>query len=263
MTSEARYTTQFQAGLGMIPETLDLLRVWEPGMIPARLAELVISEGLFARTTARRARNLVAEMFAPRFLAEGGLAAARLKFLLEQRTPLETLIQLFFVYTSRAQRILGDFVIESYWPKYSAGASTLNRTDAENFVRRALDSGRMVTRWSESTVKRVSGYLLGCCEDFGLLAPGGRNDRAIQRFSIRPDVALYLCHDLHFAGVSDNAIVRHPDWRLFGYEPTEVLRQLKRLAQDGYFIVQSSGDLVQLSWKFRTMNDFLNALTQK
>ena len=262
-TSETPYTTQLQAGLGMIPETMDLLRLWEPGMIPARLAQQVIEDGLFSRTTARRARNLAVEMFAPRYLGDKGEAAGRLKYLQEHRFPHEAMVQFCFLYTARAQRIFGDFVIEVYWPKYGGGAAVVTRNDAESFVLRALDSGRMGARWSESTVRRVSGYLLGCCADFGLVADTGRSERAIQRFSIRPEVAIYLAHDLHFAGVSDSAILQHRDWLLFGFEPGEVLNRLKALSHDGHFLIQSSGELVQISWKYKAMTDCLHALTQR
>lgn len=260
--TEAQYTTQLAAGLGMIPETLDLLRLWEPGMIPTRLAERVVQDGIFSRTTARRARNLAAEMFAPRFLGSQGEAAIRLKFLLVNRLPNESMVQLCFLYTARAQRIFADFVVEVYWSKYSGGAAAVTRNDADCFVRRALDSGRMATRWSESTIQRVSGYLLGCCADFGLVSVSGRSERAIHRFSIRPDVALYLAYDLHFSGVSDTAIIQHSDWLLFGFEPGEVLNCLKSLSHNGHFLIQSSGELVQISWKYRSINECLNALTQ-
>lgn len=264
MTSaEVPYTTQLQAGLGMIPETLDLLRLWEPEMIPARLAEKVIQEGLFSRTTARRARNLAVEMFAPRYLGEKGEAASNLKFLQNHRFPHEAMIQLCFLYTARAQRIFADFVVEVYWSKYSGGAAVVTRKDAETFVLRALDTGKMTARWSESTVRRVSGYLLGCCADFGLVADAGRSERSIQRFSIRPEVALYLAHDLHFAGVSDTALTQHPDWLLFGFTPGEVISSLKSLSHDGHFLIQSSGELVQISWKYRNMIELLHALTQR
>ena len=73
MVAEKQYTTQLQAGLGMIPETLELLRRWEPGMGPSALADRVIADGVFARVTARRSRNLAAEMFAPRYLTQGGV----------------------------------------------------------------------------------------------------------------------------------------------------------------------------------------------
>ncbi len=261
--TEAPYTTQLAAGLGMIPETLQLLRLWEPGMIPARLSEKAIHDGLFSRTTARRARNLTAEMFAPRFLGEQGEVASRLKFLQAHRFSHEGMIQLCFLYTARAQRIFADFVVEVYWSKYIGGAAVVTAKDAEVFVNRALDTGRMATRWSDSTIKKNSAYLLGCCADFGLLSDKGKTGRAIQRFSIRPEVALYLAHDLHFAGISDSSIIQHRDWLLFGFEPGEVLNCLKTLSHDGHFLVQSSGELVQISWKYKTMTDCLNALTQR
>ena len=246
----------------MVPETLELLRIWEPGMTPSLLADRVVETGVFSRVTARRARNLAAEMFAPRYLAQGDEVAARLRFLASRRFPHDALVQLFFLQTARAQRILADFVIEVYWPKYSAGASSVTKSDAEGFIQRALDLGRMVKRWSESTTHRVSGYLLGCCTDFGLLGDGA-SPRPIKRFSIRPEVTLYLTHDLHFAGASDGEVIHHFDWRLFGLEAPEVLRLVNSLSHDGHLLVQSGADLVQISWKYRTMEECLNALTQR
>jgi hypothetical protein len=258
-----RYTTQLQAGLGMIPETLDLLRLWEPGMLPTHLADRVIEAGLFSRATARRARNIVIEMFAPRFLADGGEVASRLKVLLEHSVSHDALVQLFYLQTSRAQRIFKDFVIDCYWPKYSTGALSLGKEEAEKFILRALDNGRMEKRWSDSTRNIMAARLMGCCHDFGLLASNRGKSRPIQRFAIRPEVTLYLAHDLHFAGASDMGLIQHEDWRLFGLETQEVLRLLKNLGHDGHLFIQTSADLVQISWKYRAMGECLHAITQR
>jgi hypothetical protein len=263
MTQEADYTTQLGAGLGMISETMDLLGVWEEGMDSAALTKEAVENGVFSRATARRTRNIVKEMFAPRFLADQGKAAAQIKVLSESRFPRESLAQLFFLQTARAQKVFHDFVVEVYWQKYSAGATHMSRDEAEAFIHRALDSGRMVKRWSPETIERVSGYLIGCCVDFGLLGAGTRTKRPIQRFSIRREVALYLAYDLHFADLGSTGVIQHPDWALFGLEPQEVIGQFKTLAQDGHLFVQSSGELVQISWTYKTMTDCLNALTQR
>ncbi len=263
MIQEAAYTTQLGAGLGMISETMELLRLWEPGTEAEALTRQAIEHGLFSRATARRTRNLVKEMFAPRFLADQGKAAEQIKVLTERRFSQESLIQLFFLQTARAQKVFHDFVVEVYWRKYSAGASDLIREDAEAFIHRALDSGKMVKRWSPEMIERVSAYLIGCCVDFGLLGVGNRLRRPIQRFSLRREVALYLAYDLHFADLGSMGVVQHPDWALFGLEPQEVLGQLKTLAQDGHLFVQSSGELVQISWTYKTMTDCLDALTQR
>jgi hypothetical protein len=262
MAAEKAYTSQLGAGLGMISETLDLLRLWQPGMAAAQLADRAVEVGLFSRTTARRARNLAVEMFAPRYLVNGGSVVSRLKYLADHRVSVDVLSQLFFIQTARAHQIFADFVIEVYWPKYSAGAAFLNKDDAKTFIFRACDSGIIAKRWSESVADNVSGYLIGCCIDFGLVGEGTRTRRPIKRFTIRPETALYLAHDLHFAGLSDMGVTRHPDWRLFGLKAEEVLRVLKNLGHDGHMVIQSSPDLIQVSWKYRTMEDCLHALTQ-
>lgn len=202
-------------------------------------------------------------MFAPRYLVDGGIVAARLKFLEENSLAHDDLVQLLFLYTTRAQHVFRDFIIEVYWPKYMAGGNSISKDDSVSFIRRSLDAGYMQKSWSDTTIARNSGYLLGCCEDFGLLSEIKRSERTIRRFIIRPKVALYLAYDLHFQGMSDLAVTQHLDWRLFGLEPQDVIRQLNTLSHDGHLFIQSGADLVQISWKYRDMEGCLNALTER
>src|SRR5260370_29221107 len=143
MADTRLYTTQLQAGLGMIQETTELLRLWRPNESPSDLKERVVTSGVFSRATARRARNLVIEMFKPRFLANGSEAAANLKLLVDVNHNGDDLSQLYFLYTARAQAVFGEFVTQYYWLRYSARASNLERPQPQDFLRRALDTGRM------------------------------------------------------------------------------------------------------------------------
>ncbi len=52
-------------------------------------------------------------------------------------------------------------------------------------------------------------------------------------------MASILAHDLHFRGVGDNALLRSPDWQLFGLEAEDALGELRRLSLRGELIVQS------------------------
>jgi hypothetical protein len=263
MTSNNFYTTQLGAGLGMIQETLNLLHLWEPGIKPAQLSEQAIKTGTFARATARRTRNIVTEMFAPRYLTNNGLPAKNYKLLNENGFPNNALAQLFFLQTARAQTIFFDFVINVYWPKYMVGSQLISKNDAVDFLLQALDEGKMQKRWSESTIKRVAGYLLGCCKDFRLTAVKGRQGQSIQHFSIRNEVALYLAYELHFNGASDMNLVANPDWCLFGLDHHDVIRLLKNISSNQHFIIQTSADLVQISWKYKTFEELLNVLTKR
>jgi hypothetical protein len=81
VTDSKPYTTQLQAGLGLVNETKTLLELWAPGMTANQLHQVALESGRFPNVTARRLRNIVVECFAPRYLVTGGAQAAHLKHL--------------------------------------------------------------------------------------------------------------------------------------------------------------------------------------
>jgi hypothetical protein len=180
---EAPYTTQLGAGLGLIAETARLLDLWEPGMSGQRLLRMALESGAFATISARRLRNIIIEAFVPRYLVDDAQPARVLKILLG-RIPQPDLRQMLFLYTSRANPILADFISEVYWQRYGAGAQAVTKGEARSFIRRAVSRSRTTMRWSESTIIRVSNYLLGICADYGLLGTMRADARAIIPFRI-------------------------------------------------------------------------------
>ena len=259
-----KYTTQLQAGLGLIDETKTLLDLWSPGKSPPQLYQEALQSGRFPNVTARRLRNVIVECFAPRYLIARAerVPAGDLKQLLGSISS-NDLSQLMLLFTSRANPILGDFVREVYWTRYSSGYSEISNLDARTFVERAIDDGRTLKRWSESTIRRVSAYLTGCCADYGLLERGTRSTRRILGIRISNITAAYLAYDLHFSNTGDNAILTHPDWQLFGLEREDVLEELKRLSLKGVLLVQAAGAVVRISWKQSNMEELCDVLSQK
>jgi hypothetical protein len=261
MKQKGMYTTQLQAGLGLIQETRLLLGIWEHGMSTSELYQDALQSGQFPNISARRLRNVVVECFAPRYLISAGEPAQYLKRLnVVLSTP--ELTQLFFLYTSRANFILADFVREVYWERYAAGGDLVSNEDVKAFIRCGIDDGKTVKRWAESTIKRVSSYLTGCCADYGLLGKRTIKGRQIIPYRIEPRVAAYLAHDLHFAGLGDNAVTSHPDWKLFGVTRDDVREEFKRLSLKGHFIHQSAGSITHIGWKHKSIEEFVDVLTQ-
>src|SRR5690606_39143208 len=206
VAGNAPYTTQLQAGLGLVNETKTLLDLWSPGMSTNQLHQVALESGRFPTVTARRLRNIVVECFAPRYLVAGGAPAAHLKRLASTISTAD-LTQLMLVFTSRANPILGDFARHVYWARYAGGYTHITHDDARAFVERAIDDGKTIKRWSETTVRRVSAYLTGCCADYGMLERGSRSSRRILPFRISPSVAAYLPYELPLSGVGDNALL--------------------------------------------------------
>ena len=260
MAETKPYTTQLGAGLGLVTETKTLLDLWSPGMSAVQLQQVALQSGRFPNVTARRLHNIVSECFAPRYLVAGGVPAAHLKRLSPTLSTTD-LTQLMLVFTSRANPILGDFVRRVYWARYAGGYTQITNDDARAFVERGIDDGKTSKRWSETTARRVSGYLTGCCADYGMLERGLRSNRRILSFRISTTVAAYLAYELHFAGVGDNALLTHDDWQLFGLAREDVLEELKRLSLMGLLIVQAAGDVIRISWKQKDMEALCDVLT--
>jgi hypothetical protein len=259
--TEARfYTTQLQAGLGLIEETRQLLEVYQPGMTVPQLYDAALGSGRFPLVTARRLRNIVAECFAPRYLREPKVAQY-LKGLVNRFSSAE-INQLLFIYTARANLVLADFVREVYWPRYSAGRNDLTLEDARSFVANSVREGKTHKPWSETTIKRISSYLVGCCADYSLLTTSGRAQRSIAAYRILPKVAAYLAYELKLSGLGDNQVVSHPDWALFGLEQADVREQLKRMSLQGLLIFQAASDVVHIGWTFKNMEEVIDVIAQ-
>lgn len=261
VTEGALYTTQLQAGLGLISETKELLDLWQPGMSASQLHQLALDSGRFPHVTARRLRNIVSECFAPRYLISNGAPAQHLKQLSGIISGSE-LTQIMLIFTARANPILSDFIRTVFWARYAGGYTEISNEDARVFVERAIDDAKTVKRWSESTVRRVSAYLTGACADYGLLESGARSSRRILPLRVSPPASAYLAHDLHFAGIGDNALLTHSDWQLFGLSREDVLDELKKLSLKGHLIVQVAGDAVRISWKQTSMEALCDVLSQ-
>ncbi len=230
-------------------------------MTPLGLYQVALDSGAFPSMSARRLKDVVTEGFGARYLVEQGQPAKLLKQVRGVLTQVEYR-QLLMVMTARAHEILADFIRQIYWPAYGAGKVEIARDDALQFVERANQDGKTTKHWAASTVRRVSSYLIGCCIDFGLLSSEGEKTACkIVNLNLKPKVALVLSYEHHFSGLGDNAVMNHTDWQLFGLEPLDILDMWRALSGQGHFIVQAAGGIVNVSWKYKRMNEVVDGIT--
>lgn len=110
---------------------------------------------------------------------------------------------------------------------------------------------------------KMTRYLLSALTDFKLTRDLPQGRREIVPYNIQPTTTLYLSHEAHFSGQSDHAVLDHGDWKLFGLNRQAVLEELRKVAAEGHFIVQFSGDLLRISWKYKTMEECLDGIAQR
>jgi len=255
--SAGKYTAMLGAGLGMVHETRILLELWSEGADVPTLQQTALQSGRFPGISARRLENIVSLCFAPRYLRPPTTAATlkRLQPVLSVRE----FVQCLYLYACRANPILADFVVQVYWPAYSAGKKSVSNEQARDFVKTANAAGMMAKPWTDSMLRRGAGYLTGSCADFGLLAKGQRTDREFLPFRIEPRIFAYLAYDLHFAELADPSVINHPDWQLFGLGEQDVLDEMKRQSPKGLWFVQSAGALTRITWQLHSREEVIDA----
>jgi hypothetical protein len=121
----------------------------------------------------------------------------------------------------------------------------------------------MPKNWSDAMKTKMTRYLLSALTDFKLTRDLPRGRREIIPYNIQPTTTLYLAHEAHFGGLSDHAVLGHADWKLFDLDRQKVLEELRKVAAEGHFIVQFSGELLRISWKYKTMEECLNGIAQR
>lgn len=254
-----RYSTQLSAGLGLIEETKLLLATYEDGMKTSELHEKVLNSGLLPAVSARRLTNIISECFYPRYIKTNVVGWLKVTY---KHLSASTLNQFFLVFTALANPILFDFIINIYWNKYASGSNSISTDDAKDFVVSAVQQGKTQTYWSESTIKRVSSYLIGCCADYGLLSSTRSSLRQFIPIRIHDYTLLFFAYWLHFQGIGDNTLINHKLWQLFGLDQSELKEELKRIAKNGWFIIQSAADVIQISWRFNSMEEVIHVITE-
>jgi hypothetical protein len=262
VTVLAPYTTNLSKAQGMIPETFELLELWEPAMSVLDLKARVRETGALGRATQVRVDDIVGRAFAQRFLAGNGPPALYLRRMLQHRVPRGVLRQVILIYTARANRILHDFVREVYWTKHESGAGEVGKQDAREFIERAISRGDVQPRWSDTMIERVTRYLLGTLVDFELITANAFGQRQIRPIFVAPETVVYLAYELHQSGADDQELVRHPDWGLLGLSQANVISSLENAATQGHLFIQHSGALVRMEWKYARMEDMIDALAR-
>ena len=255
------YTTNLSKAQGLVPETIELLTLWQPGMNAVDLKNLVKQTGALGRSTDARITDIVSRGFAQRYLVDDTQPARWLKRLVESGVHRSALQQIIFIYTARHNSVFHDFVTDVYWRKALSNSGEITKEDARDFLERATACGKIVPRWADSMMMRVTSYLLGTLEDFRMIVENRHAHRQAKPPVIFSETLLFLAYDLHFHGIEDRNIPSHLDWQLFGLMPADVISLLEREAAKGHLQIQNAGQLLRIEWKYSNMEHVIDALT--
>ena len=252
-TTSRRYGVDICYGTCQIDRCLEAVRLWEPGLDGRALYQKVMTEAATPGTKASTSEHFLREFFGHRFLTAEGLAWTKLLKQHVQALSQLMITQIMYLLSARFDPMVRDFVLTTYWPQVKAGQQVFSSSATLDFLQAAAQEGRPGAAGSDYRLNRNRIGLNGICAGFGLWKKQGKQYIATPPV-MHPDLALLLACELHDRGLTDNDVVSHQDWGFFGWDRSDVLRELKSSRYTNAFLVQSNGDLVSISWK-KTMKE--------
>jgi hypothetical protein len=225
-------------------------------MTKKEMTQKAIESNLLVKASDKRIKDIVEIAFYKRYVNDDPLMPVNMQEMINKSLSLDVLIQLFLIYTSRANLILSDFIIKVYWPEVQKGIKDLDFNYSRKFIEETIRHTDLISSWSETTKKRVASYLISTLVDYRFLD----KERKVKPVFLHDLTANYLAHELHFKGLSDNAVVESNEWKLFGYSRLDTTKHLERLSFQGYFILQNSGEIIKINWSYKNMQEFTHAI---
>lgn len=248
-----QYNILLGKGCGLIDETLSLLSICHEGCTKESLAQYVHETNFLGKCTDQRSMDIVKLVFYPRFLKKNPSVALWLKDIRNKGLALPHFKQLLMLYCARENAVMYDYILNVLNELKLSNVSKLPSDSIKNFIRDIVDSGK--AQWSESIKRRCANYVKTVLTDFDMITKNGD----ILPYEISNFTLQYLMHELHFDGLSDMAIWNHEDWQLFGLDKYQVQNRIMENNLKGGYIAQCSGDLLTISWKYNSMEEFINA----
>ena len=256
------YSTELIKAAGMVSESIELLRIWTPGMRPSELRDAALRAGTLAKVSSDRVWAITRYGFSLRYLADEQRPAQILKRLVEHGASVPLLRQLFLLYTARSNSLFADIAGEYYWQLNARGIKELSKAMIEKFIRSKFGSEKVPHAWSDSVTDRVAAGLMKTLSDFGYIAPGRGKLRSMTPPAILPETICFIAYEARERKVPDSLVAADPAFALFGLSHQKALEELIHVSGQYGLIVQSAGDLVRISYKYQTMEDFLDALVR-
>lgn len=248
-----KYTTQLTHGTGMINETLSLLSVYRKGMDKDALIQYVKDNDCLASKTENRLVHVIYDGFYQRFMKVNPDIPLWLKQIRERGLSLKHFTQLLMVYCARENAVFFDAVTQVLNPCKNESLRILSTENVLKYIRRIVCEGK--AKWSESVQIKNSSYVRSCFIDYEMINRKGE----ILPYEANDFTILYFMHEQHFAGVSDMSVWDMEEWSLFNLSRRQVLERIMNLSLKGAYMAQTSGELLTISWNYKSMEEFIDA----
>jgi len=258
--SGIRYSSSISGKGALLDETLTVLSQLDRGHSLDQVRAMVMDHDLLGKMT-MNTRQSVWENIHARYLTNGDHAHI-LACMVVHAPDRQTERLVLFYELCRSSPILRDTTIYCLYPRYTAGYSSIDKSDVQGYFDDIAAEHPELTAWSPQTRDKVASNILTILRDFGLLERSQR--KQFSRLYVPLPAFVYVLYRLAEDGLTTpQELLDLEDWRLFFLEPADVVTLLDEAAATGHCTFKHRGDIYSLDLHYPSLEVCVEALTRE
>lgn len=254
-----KYTSKILKATAQLDDTKTLLSYWDEDLSIEDNFAKIRDLNLLGKSSRSRVEDEL-RIFRQRYFFDDDVSSA-LSYFVKNNLSSEVLHPILFYFSAKADTLLYDTTTDILDSFTKQGRKFITVDETKQEIQKFVDDGKTTTRWSESTILRVSRHLLATLRDFGML--DGEKKKKISSIYLPNEAFVFIALFLYNNGNPGVKLVNHPDWRLFFMDPRMVERFLIECHQQGLLNYHGAGSVIRIDFPTTSLTEYADVLTRK
>ena len=236
-----------------------LVRYWQE-IDDSRYNDATLAKDLLNGRTSSRVRDILSQVFLPRFVNGNPRNAWKIVRELEDcNAPVEIIRPVYYWITARNERLLYDFVCDELFLKNERREKNVTINAVIEWINSQLAAYGKT--WSTAVTTRVAQGILATLRDFGILE--GAVKKRIAPVYIPMESFAYIAFAIWHGGTTGVNLVNHHDWKLFLFSSGVVERMFLDADRHGLLRYQAAGGIVRIDFSFHDFKEMADAIVAR
>ncbi len=149
-----------------------------------------------------------------------------------------------YLYYVLRDKLTYSVVTDLIWHLWEEKIVIIRPQDVYDFINKLSKENNEISKWRESTRKKLSRSILAALRDYGLLT--GVNKKFIQQPTVSDETIYHLLCIQISEGLRGYQIIQSKDWHIFLWDENIVPHYLNRLAMLDWIGFEKSGETVMI-----------------
>ena len=245
----------------LIKESLILINLYTSHKSWKKVAFDVYEENVLAKTS-KASMDKIYTIIRKRYLPE------KVDFLLTpfvkiitSSLPDSVKVQCMYYEFVKKDKLIFDLITEVLYKLYVKGYNTVSKEQIDEFLKNQEVSHPEIKQWSITTRARMIRHFLSTMKEFGILE--GHTVKEFSRLYMPIETFVYILYSESLSNFTTKELLNSNIWKIFLFDLDDVRVLLSESAKKGFITLEEKGDIINIIYKYKNLEEVVNGITSE